>query len=856
MPQSDNDIIRTWLLSDSLNFTRYFFKEISGSANFIVGQHHRLICDKLNDVLKGKCKRLIINISPRYGKCIAPNTRILTQRGLVAAKDIIIGDMVMSFGDGNAIWKPCIGTDRAHKESVKIKMRSGREFICSSDHPMLTTFGYHEAAKLNVGDRIQALSCKYNGFYEIDDAELDFISLMIFEGCCTKHLHFSNADENIIDLMKATCIKLGFELCHRPSDNYCDFGFKNKPLVRRILEKYGVSGHLSYDKRIPAKWFVLTTRQRLRFLDLMFATDGYVCKNGQSGITLANKGLIEDIQAMLASVGIISSIRYKHNKCKGAWALTIPRRDTIKLLSMITFMQKKEKAEYVLQKKPVCITDSFPYEIIRKEHLTYVTSKPPFRCCPSKEITRDKFIKLSESIPALKKYICQDFYLDRVESIEQVGVMDLIDIEVADTHNFVGNGLVSHNTELAVKNFIAMGLAMNPKSRFIHLSYSDTLVQDNSAAVKDIVKSEKYQELFNISVRANNDTKKQWSVVQGGGMYATSTLGQITGFGAGAVDVPGQPYKFAGAVIIDDPIKPEDALSDNEREKVNRRFETTIRNRVNSRNTPIIIIMQRLHENDLCGYLQRIEPNEWEVLSIPCLYLDKEGKEAALWPFKHTVEELYQIRNANSYVFETQYMQDPKPIEGLMYAQFRTYSHLPLCEKIIRRNYTDTADTGADYLCSICYAETKTAMYITDVLFTKRPMEYTEPATADMLLRNRTEQVMIESNNGGRSFARAVEQIIREDRSVVAKRMAFKTFTQTGNKEVRIFSRSAEVQNLIYFPEGWELRWTEFANAIKAFRKEGRNQHDDAPDVLSGMCENFGSGYNTISDNELINDFL
>lgn len=410
-------------------------------------------------------------------------------------------------------------------------------------------------------------------------------------------------------------------------------------------------------------------------------------------------------------------------------------------------------------------------------------------------------------------------------------------------------------TELVVKSFISMGLAVNPRSNFIHLSYSDALVQDNSDSVKDIVNCEEYQRLFGLSIRRDANTKKAWKLDAGGGLYATSTLGQITGFGAGAVEIPGRSSKFSGAIIIDDPIKPEDALSDVEREKVNRRFETTIRNRVNSRNTPIIIIMQRLHENDLCGYLQRIEPGEWDVLSIPCLTVDENGQEHALWPFKHTVDELYAIKAANSYVFETQYMQDPKPIEGLMYAGFRTYASLPLREKWLRRNYTDTADTGADYLCSICYVETPTAMYVTDVIFTKRAMEYTEPATADMLLRNKTEQALIEGNNGGRGFARAVERIVRGDGSVIAKRMSFKSFHQSGNKEMRIFSRSYEVQNLIYFPENWEALWPEFASAVKSFRKEGRNLHDDAPDVLTGMCEYFGRGVQSVSDQQLINDF-
>jgi len=410
-------------------------------------------------------------------------------------------------------------------------------------------------------------------------------------------------------------------------------------------------------------------------------------------------------------------------------------------------------------------------------------------------------------------------------------------------------------TEIAVKNFIAMGLAMNSRSQFIHLSYSKDLAIDNSICVKEIVENPEYQKYFPMTIGENRDTKARWDTGTGGGLYATSTLGQITGFGAGAVDVPGEPYRFSGAIIIDDPIKPEDALSDTEREKVNRRFETTIRNRVNSRNTPIIIIMQRLHERDLCGYLQSIEPEKWKVLSIPCLRIGADGHEEALWPFKHSVEELHAIRKANSYVFETQYMQDPKPIEGLMYARFRTYAVLPR-DKFRRRNYTDTADTGADYLCSVCYLETKTGMYITDVLLTKRPMEYTEPKTAEMLLRNRTEDANIESNNGGRGFARAVEKIVREDGGMIARRMSFRAFHQGINKDIRIFSHSAEVQNLIYYPEDWEVRWPEFANAVKSYRKEGLNAHDDVPDVLTGMVENFGAAADSVSDTEILNDIL
>lgn len=393
-------------------------------------------------------------------------------------------------------------------------------------------------------------------------------------------------------------------------------------------------------------------------------------------------------------------------------------------------------------------------------------------------------------------------------------------------------------SELVSRNFIAMGLAINPAAKFIHLSYSGDLALGNSVAVKDIVKSDEYQRLFGVEIAVGTDTKSQWNTTKGGGLYATSSLGQVTGFGAGAIENEGDDWQFGGAIVIDDPIKPADALSDNNREAVNLHFETTIRNRVNSRNTPIIIIMQRLHEHDLCGYLMELEPDEWEVLSVPCISYNEDGEEEALWPFKHTIEELHKIESANQFVFDTQYMQKPKPLEGLMYSKLRTYEILPM-EQSIRKNYTDTADKGADFLCSVCYVETPSGMYVTDVLYTDKPMEYTEVKTAEMLLINGTQLVKVESNNGGEGFARNVEKNVRLQGTPVALKMNFTSFFQSLNKNVRIFSHSAEVQNLIYFPSDWETRWPQFAQAVKGYRKVGRNAHDDAPDVLTGMVENF-----------------
>ena len=212
-------------------------------------------------------------------------------------------------------------------------------------------------------------------------------------------------------------------------------------------------------------------------------------------------------------------------------------------------------------------------------------------------------------------------------------------------------------TELAVKCFISWCLAKNPASKFIHLSYSDDLALDNSSQTKEYIESESFQDLWQMNLKKDAQGKKKWFNELGGGVYATASGGAITGFGAGVAE----SKTFAGAIIIDDPLKPDDANSDAKRGSVNERYNSTIRSRVNDRETPIIVIMQRLHEEDLSGFLLNDGSGEkWDHLCLPAL--DEENNP--LWKEKHSFEELEQIRQANRYNFAGQYMQTPSPAEG------------------------------------------------------------------------------------------------------------------------------------------------------------------------------------------------
>ena len=237
-------------------------------------------------------------------------------------------------------------------------------------------------------------------------------------------------------------------------------------------------------------------------------------------------------------------------------------------------------------------------------------------------------------------------------------------------------------TELSVKMYIAWSLAKNPAAKFIHLSYSDSLALDNSSMTKEYINSDAFGRLWDIKLKKDSQSQKKWYTTEGGGVYATSSGGAITGFGAGS----------GGAIIIDDPLKPDDALSDVRRSFINNRYNTTIRSRVNDRDVPIIVIMQRLHEEDLSGYLlDGGSGEEWHHLKLSAL--DDDNK--ALWPEKHSFDELEAIRQADRYTFSGQYLQLPSPPEGGEWRKdwFNIVNRAELPNDIVYEMYIDGAYT-------------------------------------------------------------------------------------------------------------------------------------------------------------------
>lgn len=234
----------------------------------------------------------------------------------------------------------------------------------------------------------------------------------------------------------------------------------------------------------------------------------------------------------------------------------------------------------------------------------------------------------------------------------------------------------------AVWAYVARGFAINPSSRFIHASYSDKLVQDNSSKIRDLISHPAYREYYPVTFKEDTQGKGLWKTNCGGSFLASPSGGSITGFRAGLLN---SDCVFTGAMIIDDPLKPDDALSDTKREFINQRWHNTFKSRLAHPDVPVIVIMQRLHENDFTWELLENSGDEWHHLVLPAfidpayeykqsgVYLPHNLPEGALWDRKATESESRALMSS------IQYSQEPAPAKGEVYERewFRRHTAMP-----------------------------------------------------------------------------------------------------------------------------------------------------------------------------------
>ena len=171
-------------------------------------------------------------------------------------------------------------------------------------------------------------------------------------------------------------------------------------------------------------------------------------------------------------------------------------------------------------------------------------------------------------------------------------------------------------------------------------------------------------------------------------------------------------------------------------------------------------------------------------------------------------------------IFEANYQNKPIDKKGRLYTEFALYEQLPTDAAGVKKQgrkiaYTDTADTGADFMCCIVADVIDGQGYVTDVVYTDEPMEITEPLVARTLYNGEVEEAVIESNNGGRGFARNVKAHLWN--TFHSRRTVITDLNQRANKESRILSEATWVMHNLLFPADWGDRWPRFFAAMVGY---------------------------------------
>ena len=395
-----------------------------------------------------------------------------------------------------------------------------------------------------------------------------------------------------------------------------------------------------------------------------------------------------------------------------------------------------------------------------------------------------------------------------------------------------------HGKSRTASLFVEWVLGRNPAEKIMTGSYNNILSATFAKNVRNAIQEVKadenitvYSDIFpNVRIKRGDAAMDMWSLDGGYNSYlATSPSGTATGFGC-------------SLLIIDDIIKnAEEAYNETAKEKSWLWFTNTMLSRLEE-GGKILIIMTRWASDDLAGRAIEYFGDAAKVITMQALQPDGSMLCDEILS-RSSYEE--KVRAMGADIASANYQQEPIDLKGQLYSSFKTYDRIPVDTNgnplfTAIRNYTDTADTGSDYLCSIVYGVYNGEAYVLDLLYTKDAMEETEPATAAMLYRNGVNVADFESNNGGRGFARQVRRILQD--TYKSNKTVINTFAQTKNKVARILSNSTWVMEHIYFPTNWKDRWPEYYKAMTRYQREGKNAHDDAPDATTGIAEKMNEG--------------
>jgi predicted phage terminase large subunit-like protein len=309
--------------------------------------------------------------------------------------------------------------------------------------------------------------------------------------------------------------------------------------------------------------------------------------------------------------------------------------------------------------------------------------------------------------------------------------------------------------------------AKDPALSFLQTSYSDTLSEELSLLRRNLLAGAWFQDLFPGKVLFDPDQNQKWKFANTahGQMLATSMAGTALGQGC-------------DFLVCDDAASPEMSFSAAERTAVNRSFDGTFRSRLNSAEEGcIIIVQQRLHQDDLVGHVLESEPNGWTCVSLPMI---AEVDEEIIFPLSGRVmnrragDLLHpakfsrkwcekQRTTVGSYIWSGQYQQRPGVLGGSIFQTkwFRQYDRLPDEKKGMTVLSLDTAFStkkSADYSVATVWTAYGTGFFLRYVWRERADYPHLKAMTEALAEDFHAEAVLVEEKASGQSLLQSLKQ--------------------------------------------------------------------------------------------------
>lgn len=791
-------------------------------------------------VLKKDIRFITKQYPTGFGKCALPSTLVRTPNGITTLENIEVGDFVYSMQDNELSVQKVTNKWYTHKKQVKITTRGGAEITVSPEHRLYTQKGYIKAKDMTCDDYLYRLCKPIEQGIEQDQLELEFATLMLFEGTCfTYRLSFTQEDNEILKKFIDICEKLQFKYrVSQQKDNKAKevHIWHNEGRPDKILAKYGILNCLAKNKVLSNLFLDLPIKQRFDFISIMLSTDGFIPISGKTrggnlaGVTLASEELIKGIQKLLNSCGIYSYFsqrKVKFDKKEfNAYVLQIPD-EYFSIIAENCYCYHKqyrvEKRMEMISKrsmKPYCNNTNYPKEVVEncKEFKKLVNKQ--FK--RNKTFKREIVEKFANETGLLQNVVYKDFVWEQIKSIEFIDEeTDMIDIEVENTHNFIANDLVSHNS-ISDAVAIAWLLGVNPDNDVLKVLGNPTLVMTTTKAIVDIMTKPFFGRVFPKFAKyfaQGENPLNMFSICrnkEGELTLADSSKPMNVKVISKDTSVDGIRVRF---LFLDDICRSKDATNLKQHQiDINNYWNSWWKRNYGTDDFFVVAGGTAYSVNDILSHLISYyskgkiirtkqfkyaytnEKGDCVFIKIPKIDFDFNR---STYPSKFPYEEAMRIRDRDLASFEAMEQQNPQNPETtpLAWDKLNTYEELPSGISEYAYAVIDPARTGKNYVTmgihrvreeTDKYGAKVEVHYLVDCIFQLRQMEELYGEICDKVEKHKIIKLHIE-NNTDTSLGFLIEKMLHERGTMFCE--VSESFS-TENKEEKI-------RELVYSSQGY-----------------------------------------------------